>query len=248
MYNAHYSNIPLSSPFHELTEFDTLSQLNNNYNNNCCSSGYSSSYGGSPTSEAQASPTLMQRSVSSHSLHTNTKSNNNGTCHHPFSAFFAELLDSDQDTPAVRRVYSAGDLQRINGMQHGQSHHHHSDSPLSSESSMIIEGMNRVCRYSPEEKKMRIERYRNKRNQRNFNKKIKYACRKTLADSRPRVRGRFARNDETDQKPTVQWSHIGAAEEEDEEDESWVSIFDSIVAAANLTQESQASSSFGLLY
>lgn len=81
-----------------------------------------------------------------------------------------------------------------------------------------------------------------------FSSGNQYACRKTLADSRPRVRGRFARNDETDQKPTVQWSHIGAAEEEDEEDESWVSIFDSIVAAANLTQESQASSSFGLLY
>lgn len=25
---------------------------------------------------------------------------------------------------------------------------------------------------------------------------MKYACRKTLADSRPRVRGRFAKNDE----------------------------------------------------
>lgn len=56
-------------------------------------------------------------------------------------------------------------------MQH--NHHHHVDSPLSSESSMIIEGMSRVCPYSPEEKKVRIERYRIKRNQRNFNKKIK---------------------------------------------------------------------------
>lgn len=42
-----------------------------------------------------------------------------------------------------------------------------------SESNMIIEGMSRACRYSPEEKKERIERYRSKRNQRNFNKKIK---------------------------------------------------------------------------
>lgn len=59
--------------------------------------------------------------------------------------------------------------QRMNRMQHN----HHVDSPLSSESSMIIEGMSRVCPYSPEEKKVRIERYRRKRNQRNFNKKIK---------------------------------------------------------------------------
>ena len=41
-----------------------------------------------------------------------------------------------------------------------------------------------------------VSRYRQKRHERNFNKRIKYMCRKTLADSRPRVRGRFARNDD----------------------------------------------------
>lgn len=58
---------------------------------------------------------------------------------------------------------------------------HRSESPLASESNSIIEGMNKACRYSPEEKKERIERYRNKRNLRNFTKKIKvcvyiYVC------------------------------------------------------------------------
>jgi len=39
---------------------------------------------------------------------------------------------------------------------------------------MIIEEMSRAaCPYSPEEKKVRIERYRSKKNQRNYNKKIK---------------------------------------------------------------------------
>ncbi|XP_027344048.1 zinc finger protein CONSTANS-LIKE 2-like [Abrus precatorius] len=239
------STLPSPSPlmhhsFPELTEFETLSQLNNSetsyyYNSHSCGSGYSS-YGGSPIS--LASPTLMQRSVSSHSLQFHH--HNSGT-HHPFTALFAELLDSD-DAP-VRRTSSTGDLQGVNGMQQN----HHLDSPLSSESSMIIEGMSRACRYSPEEKKVRIERYRSKRNQRNFNKKIKYACRKTLADSRPRIRGRFARNDETEKNTTIQWSQIGGGEEEDEEDENWVSVLDSIVAA-NLVQESQGSSSYGLLY
>ncbi|XP_023533070.1 uncharacterized protein LOC111795062 isoform X1 [Cucurbita pepo subsp. pepo] len=51
-----------------------------------------------------------------------------------------------------------------------------------------------AIRYSEEERKERIVRYLKKRNQRNFNKTIKYACRKTLADRRTRVRGRFARN------------------------------------------------------
>ncbi|KAI3456697.1 hypothetical protein Pfo_013360 [Paulownia fortunei] len=54
----------------------------------------------------------------------------------------------------------------------------------------------KVGRYSVEERKDRILRYIKKRNQRNFNKTIKYACRKTLADKRVRVRGRFAKNNE----------------------------------------------------
>ncbi|KAF7058240.1 hypothetical protein CFC21_065344 [Triticum aestivum] len=53
-------------------------------------------------------------------------------------------------------------------------------------------------RYTTEERRERIEKYRSKRNQRNFQKKITYACRKTLADSRPRVKGRFARNVDDD--------------------------------------------------
>ncbi|KAJ1398825.1 CCT domain [Sesbania bispinosa] len=60
--------------------------------------------------------------------------------------------------------------------------------PASEEHNIKIE------RYSEEERRERILRYLKKRNQRNFNKTIKYACRKTLADRRVRVRGRFARN------------------------------------------------------
>ncbi|KAJ8532658.1 hypothetical protein K7X08_012581 [Anisodus acutangulus] len=54
----------------------------------------------------------------------------------------------------------------------------------------------KIGRYSEEERKDKILRYLKKRNQRNFNKTIKYACRKTLADKRVRVRGRFAKNNE----------------------------------------------------
>ncbi|XWS10713.1 hypothetical protein CRYUN_Cryun38cG0021300 [Craigia yunnanensis] len=54
----------------------------------------------------------------------------------------------------------------------------------------------KVSRYSVEERRDRILRYLKKRNQRNFNKTIKYACRKTLADRRVRVRGRFAKKNE----------------------------------------------------
>ncbi|CAO2166935.1 unnamed protein product [Urochloa humidicola] len=92
----------------------------------------------------------------------------------------------------VRRVFSTGDLQGMNG----------TSPPRAAASGDGQEGggpfSQKVGRYSAEERKERIERYRVKRNQRNFNKKITYACRKTLADSRPRVKGRFARNGEAD--------------------------------------------------
>ncbi|UPR02793.1 CCT domain-containing protein [Chloropicon primus] len=50
-----------------------------------------------------------------------------------------------------------------------------------------------------DERRARILRYRQKRHERNFRKRIKYNCRKTLADSRPKIRGRFARNDEIEE-------------------------------------------------
>lgn len=107
--NSNSNNIPFSTPFvmqqnhsiQDFTEFDSFHDTISQLNNSELSSGYSS-YGGSPS---PSTPTiLMQRSISSHSLQ-----NNNGTHHHPFSAFFAELLDSE-DTP-VRKVCSTGDLQ-----------------------------------------------------------------------------------------------------------------------------------------
>ncbi|CAN8269407.1 unnamed protein product [Cochlearia groenlandica] len=67
-----------------------------------------------------------------------------------------------------------------------------------SEGLMIqTESNTKVGRYTVEERKDRIMRYLKKKNQRNFNKTIKYVCRKTLADRRVRVRGRFARNNDT---------------------------------------------------
>ncbi|WOL14069.1 zinc finger protein CONSTANS-LIKE 2-like [Canna indica] len=116
----------------------------------------------------------------------------------------------------VRRVVSTGDLQvtKVSNFVPAACSKIASRSFLTlkieSLCSFDEQGMNglqethRVGRYSAEERKERIERYRSKRNQRNFQKKITYACRKTLADSRPRVRGRFARNGEMEMETEVE--------------------------------------------
>ncbi|CAM9833539.1 unnamed protein product [Chrysoparadoxa australica] len=49
----------------------------------------------------------------------------------------------------------------------------------------------RVGTYSPEERARRIARFHEKRKTRKWYKKVKYGCRKKLADSRPRLKGRF---------------------------------------------------------
>ncbi|KAF8379553.1 hypothetical protein HHK36_028993 [Tetracentron sinense] len=156
---------------------------------------------------------MMQRSFSSQSLDSKSgflfQPRYNSLLESP--NFQTQVLDSTESsrfTGPMRRVSSIGDLHMINGFP---------SSSLAAESSFIEEASFKVGRYSAEERKQRIHRYRSKRTQRNFNKTIKYACRKTLADSRPRVRGRFARNDEHGEIPKV----TGFNRDEEDEDEFW---------------------------
>ncbi|KFK27537.1 hypothetical protein AALP_AA8G396100 [Arabis alpina] len=142
---------------------------------------------------------MMQRSVNSH------------------NDFFGNFVN-DHDGP-VRRALSAGDLPRSSRRE---------TSAAWSESNAIIEGMSKAYKYNPEEKKERIEKYRNKRNLRNFNKRIKYECRKTLADSRPRIRGRFARNDELSQDS--QHEQVDVIEAVVGDVDTWASFLDSFSA------------------
>ncbi|RZC76626.1 hypothetical protein C5167_001169 [Papaver somniferum] len=151
------------------------------------------------------------------------------------------------ETGPMRKVFSTGDLQQIS-ITTPRSRRSDSSSSLHENINQISEGMKKVGRYSAEERKERIERYRSKRNQRNFTKKIKYACRKTLADSRPRVRGRFMRNEEpeepneicfgsqTDHVHTEYWNnnnnyqqiHGGDLEHGEEDDEVWTNLLESL--------------------
>ncbi|XVF10055.1 hypothetical protein REPUB_Repub07fG0150600 [Reevesia pubescens] len=85
----------------------------------------------------------------------------------------------------MRRAFSDGDIKTL-GNGNVSVIHSPPERPLI------------VSSCSTEDRKEKLSRYRNKKTKRNFGRKIKYACRKALADSQPRIRGRFARTEESD--------------------------------------------------
>ena len=56
----------------------------------------------------------------------------------------------------------------------------------------------RIGIYLPEARKARIAKFHSKRKMRIWRKRIKYDCRKKLADSRPRIKGRFVKRSDMD--------------------------------------------------
>ncbi|XP_024014755.1 uncharacterized protein LOC18022956 [Eutrema salsugineum] len=186
----------------------------------------------------------MQRSFSSNSVDgkpnqtpfnnipiTDSLNPHYNTLNSPENDFFSGQM--------MRRVYSTGDLQNPRRNFTEQISSENSSAPFSDEQNF------KVGRYSAEERKEKISKYRAKRNHRNFTKTIKYACRKTLADSRPRIRGRFARNDEVVEIPNIEdddaelWKWDGLHEEE----EAFMSSFGAQQSHLQYTTSS-ASSSF----
>ncbi|PWA65717.1 CCT domain-containing protein [Artemisia annua] len=85
----------------------------------------------------------------------------------------------------MRRAFSEGDIKTLDDANTSLIHYPLGQPPLISER-------------TNEDRMQKLSRYRNKKTKRNFGRKIKYACRKALADSQPRIRGRFAKTDESD--------------------------------------------------
>ncbi|KAE8672484.1 Detected protein of confused Function [Hibiscus syriacus] len=135
-----------------------------------------------------------------------------------FRPLFDSLIDS-QNFPGEaasslpENTFFAGHMRKVSStgylvnMRNVSGNQRSNQSTLTVEKSLMEEAPFKVGRYNPEERQERISKYRAKRNLRNFNKTIKYACRKTLADNRPRIRGRFTRNDENVETPKATWLH-----------------------------------------
>ncbi len=83
---------------------------------------------------------------------------------------------------------SALAMQLVPGLS-GNSHHITATS--ASNSMLLLNGDHRVGAYTLEERRIKIEKFRERKRQRIWRKQIKYDCRKRLADTRPRVKGRF---------------------------------------------------------
>jgi hypothetical protein len=57
----------------------------------------------------------------------------------------------------------------------------------------VMESANRTVPISAADREARVLRYREKRKNRKFEKTIRYASRKAYAETRPRIKGRFAK-------------------------------------------------------
>lgn len=96
-----------------------------------------------------------------------------------------------EDAYGIRRAYSEGDIHTLKNCGSSLEDKvtiHSSFEQLELRDLKIEEKI-------IEERKEKINRYMRKKTRRNFGRKIKYACRKALADSQPRVRGRFAKSE-----------------------------------------------------
>ncbi|KAE8698128.1 Detected protein of confused Function [Hibiscus syriacus] len=138
---------------------------------------------------------------------------------HGFHGQALSLPENSFFISQMRKVSSTGDLESMRNVHNTQRSISTPSTMENSINSSMEESPFKVGRYNAEERQEKISKYKAKRSQRNFNKTIKYACRKTLADTRPRIRGRFARNDETVESPQPTCST-----RDEDEDNLWVML------------------------
>ncbi|KAM7252859.1 hypothetical protein ACFE04_008787 [Oxalis oulophora] len=167
------------------------------------------------------------------------------------SDFQTQELDYQGDNAGIfcpdslQRVFNPGDLQKaLSGESQQLVAAAGNPTPLGSEISNLDDPILKVGKLSVEQRKEKIHRYMKKRNERNFSKKIKYACRKTLADSRPRVRGRFAKNDDFGENPRPSCSN----HEEDTDDDVVVKEEEDLVDSSDIFAHISGVNSFKCNY
>nr|GMD07521.1 zinc finger protein CONSTANS-LIKE 10-like isoform X1 [Ipomoea batatas] len=130
----------------------------------------------------------LQESVSSESL--NTMNWPQGAPLRPTFLDFQGAAAYGNGRMMMRRSLSEGDMKDPTYLT-TQGYANQKTDPAHGQSQTI-------CSSISEDRNEKLSRYRMKKAKRNFVRRIKYACRKALADSQPRIRGRFAKTEEVD--------------------------------------------------
>ncbi|KAK8548678.1 hypothetical protein V6N13_054543 [Hibiscus sabdariffa] len=148
---------------------------------------------------------------------------------------------------SIQRIFKHGELEGLSCDNQQPTGATMSSTPLASEISSLEDStFHKVGKLSVEQRKEKIHRYMKKRNERNFTKKIKYACRKTLADSRPRVRGRFAKNDDFGE--TQRQASSNHEEDDDDDDQVVVKEEEDMVNSSDIFTHIDGVNSFKCNY
>ncbi|XP_056866387.1 two-component response regulator-like PRR37 isoform X3 [Raphanus sativus] len=183
-------------------------------------------FSGETSSQFQGSSSYPDVSALSNYFDNDYSSFN--TSSNPAPTFLPQVFGtSDVPMPEYNYYYQKMGVNNATQYLHGGNQEYYGFSPEikpfgeqswgNCEGGIQAESNTKVGRYTVEERKDRIMRYLKKKNQRNFNKTIKYVCRKTLADRRVRVRGRFARNNDTcEQQSHMSKTHNNNSEKEED--------------------------------
>ncbi|KAK1415196.1 hypothetical protein QVD17_30969 [Tagetes erecta] len=126
-------------------------------------------------------PGQIQKSVSSDCLGSMDRVH--GAPNKP--GFFINTQVEFGNVYGMRRAFSDGDIKTLS---HGNENHTRSSFGQS----------HLMSDHIVEDRWQKLSRYRNKKTKRNFGRKVKYACRKALAESQPRIKGRFAKTEESE--------------------------------------------------
>lgn len=181
-------------------------------NSGCETAGASSSVSFSPVVSQGHLPCEPSKNNLSSTSQSNTRTWPKAKCQPHFAAESLKRFDlSHSDVALVSRHVPQAFSDDTIHMPHGshaaaaaagmpQTYPSHDGLSLS-HTAYPMELLNkggRIGIYLPEERKARIAKFHSKRKIRIWRKRIKYDCRKKLADSRPRIKGRFVKRSDVD--------------------------------------------------
>jgi len=111
----------------------------------------------------------------------------------------SKMMVATTEVTIVRGVEGRKTKRDGDGDEGGKENKHHPKNCIYSKSHNVacpvhlLNKGGRIGIYLPAERKARIAKFHSKRRSRVWRKRVEYDCRKKLAESKPRIKGRFAK-------------------------------------------------------